>query len=99
MFDRTKFVPVGLFEESPYKEFSIQLEAGDKLFLYTDGVSEAENVNNVLFGEDSLMKILNENRTGSPRELVQRMEEAVSLHVAGYIQSDDITMMTIAYNE
>lgn len=99
LFEKTKFIPVGLFEEFEYGESSLQLNAGDKLFLYTDGVSEAENSGNVLFGEERILKILSGNKLASPRELVHLMELEVAAHVQGHFQSDDITMMTIAYNE
>ncbi|HEY5511117.1 MAG TPA: SpoIIE family protein phosphatase [Prolixibacteraceae bacterium] len=99
MFEKTKFIPVGLFEDFEYREFSLQLEDGDKIFLYTDGVSEAENVDNKLFGDDHLLNIVRQNSTASPRELIHKMEEEIAIHVNGFTQSDDITMMTIVYNE
>ncbi len=98
MFEKTKFIPVGLFEDFEYGELSLQLETGDKIFLYTDGVSEAENIENKLFGEDNLMEVICDNVSDSPRELIHKMEERLALHVDGYTQSDDITMMTIVYN-
>jgi sigma-B regulation protein RsbU (phosphoserine phosphatase) len=98
MFEKTKYIPVGLFEDFDYQELSLQLEDGDKIFLYTDGVSEAENADNKLFGEDTLMNIVCQNAKASPRLLIHRMEEEIAAHVNGYTQSDDITMMTIVYN-
>jgi len=98
MFEKTKYIPVGLFEDFEYGESSFQLEPEDKIFLYTDGVSEAENAENKLFGEDNLMKIIGENVNASPRDLIHKMEEGLSAHVKGHTQSDDITMMTIVYN-
>ena len=99
LFEKSKFIPVGLFEDFEYGASSLQLNAGDKLFLYTDGVSEAENSGNVLFGEERILKILSANKQASPRELVHLMEMEVAAHVQGHFQSDDITMMTIVYNE
>ena len=98
MFEKTKFIPAGLFEDFKYGESSIQLEPGDKLFLYTDGVSEAENSNGDLFGEQAIMKIINNNKAARPQELIDKMSAEISGHVNGYTQSDDITMMTIVYN-
>jgi sigma-B regulation protein RsbU (phosphoserine phosphatase) len=98
MFEKTSFIPAGLFEEFVYGESSIQFEPGDKIFLYTDGVSEAENSENKLFGDDNLLKILKENTNASPSDLIHKMEEGLATHVNGNIQSDDITMMTIVYN-
>ena len=98
MFDKTKFIPVGLFEDFDYGQSSIQLEPGDKIFLYTDGVSEAENSESELFGDGTIMDIIGRNVTAPPRELIHKMEEGISAHVNGFAQSDDITMMTIVYN-
>ena len=99
MFEKTKFIPVGLFEDFEYGELTLQLGHGDKIFLYTDGVNEAENADNKLFGDDNLMGIISGNVNASPRDLIHKMEEAVASHVDGYTQSDDITMMTIFFNE
>lgn len=98
MFEKTKYIPVGLFEDFEYKENSVQLEAGDKIFLYTDGVSEAENSEHKLFGDNTIMEIINLNMSATPHELIGKMEEEISAHVNGFTQSDDITMMTIVYN-
>lgn len=98
MFEKTKFIPVGLFEDFDYGESNLQFGQGDKIFLYTDGVSEAENAENKLFGDENLMGIIRENADSSPKELIKKMGEGVSLHVNGHTQSDDITMMTIVYN-
>jgi sigma-B regulation protein RsbU (phosphoserine phosphatase) len=98
MFEKTKFIPVGLFEDFEYGESSLQLEPGDKIFLYTDGVSEAENAESVLFGDENLMEIIRENVNASPRDLIHKMEEGLAQHVKGFTQSDDITMMTIVHN-
>ena len=98
MFEKTKFIPVGLFEDIEYGESSIRMETGDKIFLYTDGVSEAEDSENKLFGDDNLLEIIRQNVNASPRSLIQMMEEGLAAHVKGHTQSDDITMMTIVHN-
>lgn len=98
MFEKTKFIPVGLFEDFNYGESSLMLEPGDKIFLYTDGVSEAENSDNLLFGDQTIVDIINMNLNASPRELIGKMEESIAAHVKDFSQSDDITMMTIVYN-
>jgi sigma-B regulation protein RsbU (phosphoserine phosphatase) len=98
MFEKTSFIPVGLFEDFEYGESNLQFAPGDKIFLYTDGVSEAEDAENRLFGDERLMSIIWKNSDSSPRELIKKMEEGVALHVNGHTQSDDITMMTIVYN-
>ncbi len=98
MFERAKNIPVALFEEHKYEEFSLILKKGEKIFLYTDGVSEAENSKNELFGEAAIIEVIEANLHKTPKELIRLVEKKVSLHVDDYIQSDDITMMTIEYN-
>ena len=91
-------IPLGLMEEYPYTDLSITLDNGDKIFAYTDGVSEAENEAQQLFGEDIIVKVVSKNAKADPRMLIHEMEIAVESHVLGHVQSDDITMMTISYN-
>jgi len=97
-FNVTKAIPVGLFEDFGYTEESIFIEAGDQLFLYTDGLTEAEDINSNLFGDDHLLAVLQKNAVSSPKLLIKKTIEEVSRHVNGYIQSDDLTMMSIIYN-
>ncbi|MFA6335310.1 MAG: SpoIIE family protein phosphatase [Bacteroidales bacterium] len=98
MLEKPKFIPVGLFDNFEYGELSLTMEAGDKIFLYTDGVTKAENADKKLFGEDALIQIILAYAAASPRDLIQKMEECISAHVNGYTQPNDITMMTIVYN-
>ncbi len=93
-------IPLGLFDDFSYSESQIKLHSGDIIYAYTDGVNEAENESHDLFGEKQMISILEEaSLQANPRELVKRMEQALEEHVRGYPQSDDITMMTIMYNE
>ncbi|MDX9880991.1 MAG: SpoIIE family protein phosphatase [Prolixibacteraceae bacterium] len=97
-FKITKAIPVGLFDDFAYTEESIFVEAGDQVFLYTDGLTEAEDVNHRLFGEDRLLEVLRKNAVSSPKLLIGETIADVSRHVNGYVQSDDLTMMSIIYN-
>jgi phosphoserine phosphatase RsbU/P len=97
-FEVKPSIPLGLQEEFSYPEQEIQLRKGDKIFLYTDGISEAENASLELFGEKAIADLLSRNQTANPREMINHMESAIEEHVAGNMQSDDITMMTIQYN-
>jgi len=99
MFEKATCVPVGLFEEYVYGESALTINPGDKIFLYTDGVSEAENINHELFGEENLLQVLRRNTDVSPRTLIHQIEDQLAVHVNGYTQSDDITMMTIVFNK
>ncbi len=97
MFEAAKSIPLGLFEDFIYTEHAVQLNSGDKLFAYTDGVSEAENKREVLFGEERMLEIVDAGKHLDPKDLIKSMEEAIDNHVVDYPQSDDITMMAIRY--
>jgi len=96
-FNLTKAIPLGLFDSHGYVCERIQLERGDRIFLYTDGVTEAEDSDNKLFGDDSLLLAIREHPQASPRELIDYVNNAVAKHVNGNVQSDDLTMMCISY--
>jgi len=97
MFELAKTAPIGLFEDLFYTESRVSFSHGDKLFLYTDGVTEAENVEQTLYSTERLVSILKNKYEAKPDELVKSIEEDVSLHVNKHEQSDDITMMTIIF--
>lgn len=97
-FKITKAIPVGLFEDFAYVEEQIRIEPGDQIFLYTDGLTEAENVTNKLFGDDQLLEVIRKSPDLRPQMLIKETIKAVSLHVNGHVQSDDLTMMSIIYN-
>lgn len=88
---------VGIVDNFVYTDEEITLEKGGKLFLYTDGVTEAENASKELYGDDKLIKTLAVHATSDVREIV----EAVICSVAGHVQeaetSDDLTMLLIQY--
>lgn len=97
-FEAAKSIPLGLFEDFIYQDATLQLDPGDKIFAYTDGVSEAENKLNELFDEVRMLAILEKHGQASPRDLIRLMDAAIDLHVGEHPQSDDITMLTVAYN-
>ncbi len=100
LFESANAIPLGLFEDFSYPESQIKMQAGDVIFAYTDGVNEAENENMMLFGEKQMLRILEQSSVhAEPMELIKRMEQAIEEHVHGFPQSDDITMMTIKYND
>lgn len=92
------FVLAGM-EQMQYKEGSVQLEVGDRLFLYTDGVPEATNANNELYGSERLCHCLNRNKDTTPEVLLQRVKRDVDLFVGEVPQFDDITMLCLEYKE
>ena len=93
---RAGFVLAGM-EGIRYRKQELQLEKGDTLYLYTDGVTEAANIENALFGEERLQNVLNENRDGSPEELLKAVTASLQNFVGEAAQSDDITMLALQY--
>ena len=81
----------------PYSEDKIQLEAGDRIFLYTDGVPEAEAPDKELFENQRLEETLQKVADRSPEEINRTVIEAVRVFSGGEHQSDDITCLTLAY--
>ncbi len=86
---------VGLLPGAQYSVQETQMEPGDTLLAYTDGVTEARNPNGNLFGEKRLMALLTEEIYGSASALLDAIETAVSEHTAGADPSDDITMLAL----
>lgn len=89
---------IGAMEDVPYTEYELQLEPGDKLFLYTDGVPEASDTIGNMFGIDRMVRVLNEVSGASPKEILEHVREHVDMFVNGAEQFDDLTMMCIEYH-
>ena len=79
----------------PFKSESLQLNPGDALYLYTDGVTEAENKDHELFGESRLQAVLSAQKGAESREIIEAVSSAVKEFVDGAPQSDDITQLVI----
>lgn len=94
----TKDIPIGLFDDFQYQEREMVLKPKDKLYLYTDGVTEAENASETLYSEKKLINCLSIYLRSHPRELIQQVAMDVAVHVGDFPQSDDLTMLSIIYN-
>lgn len=88
---------LGIMDGLPYGTSTIQLDHGDSLFLFTDGVSEAENEAKELFGEERLIEILKSNPAASAEEFCKSMFAKVKEFAGNAEQSDDITMLAVNY--
>jgi sigma-B regulation protein RsbU (phosphoserine phosphatase) len=86
---------LGGMEGMPYKKNSLQMMPGDSIFLYTDGVTEAENVSHGLYGEDRLQKCLEMMYTAEPQLVLDRVSWDMKQHVKDAEQFDDITMLCL----
>jgi phosphoserine phosphatase RsbU/P len=91
-------MPAGLFESFEYKGQQMIIEKGTTLFMYTDGLTEAENAAKELYGDDRLQRIVNEGNYLVAYQLTDAVVEDVRQFVNGSEQSDDLTVLTIKYS-
>ncbi|MBP3815496.1 MAG: serine/threonine-protein phosphatase [Firmicutes bacterium] len=89
---------VGAMEGIPYKEYEVELTPGAKIFLYTDGVPEATNKDNELFGTDRMIEALHTLVDESPEKVLEGIHRAVDDFVGDAPQFDDLTMLCLQYN-
>jgi phosphoserine phosphatase RsbU/P len=88
---------LGLMEEMKYRSKTIKLNPGDTLFLFTDGVTEAFNIEDNLYSDARLERMLGEFRALEVTDLVKEVIKDVHEYSTGVQQSDDITVMAIKY--
>lgn len=93
---RAAFVLAGM-EDMRYRAGSMMLEPGDKVFQYTDGVTEATNIHNELYGMSRLGTILNKVKDGNPHQILPAVKADVDAFVGEAPQFDDITMLCLEY--
>ena len=89
--------PVGLFPMSPFGQEQVLLKPGDKLVIYTDGVSEAENHGAQQFGEERLIELVKGYARASAAEIHKAIIDAVAQFTAGAPQNDDVTLVVLEY--
>ena len=94
--EKPNFV-IGGMEGMKYKEYEIALNPGDKIFLYTDGVAEATDSDNNLFGIDRTIDALKENTSADSKEVLGNVRAAVDRFVGEAEQFDDLTMLCLEY--
>ena len=93
---RAGFVLAGM-EGMKYRAGSTRLEPGDKIFQYTDGVTEATNLQNELYGMNRLGAILNKVKGGTPNDILPAIKKDIDEFVGDADQFDDITMLCLEY--
>jgi|GEM_PF-2782655 len=89
--------PIGSFNDALFKTKSTQLKRGDTLLMYTDGITEAEDVEERLFGEKRLMQFCKDNRDVPPEHFPLRLQLAVEDFAGEAGQYDDITIVEVTY--
>ena len=87
---------LGVSKKIKFTEVSVKLEHQDSLFLYTDGVTEAKDIKDSLFGEERLINFV-AKQENNPRTLLNNTLEELKSYAGKAPQSDDITMVMIKY--
>ncbi len=99
MIDVLPNLPIGVLSGFEYTKQCIQMHYGETLFLYTDGLTEAENGVHEQYGEQRMLDILSASAIRRPREIVEAMTAGVKAFVGDAPQSDDLTMLAIRYQQ
>ena len=89
---------VGMMEGIHYREYELQLEPESHIFVYSDGLAEANNSEEKLFGIDRTLVALNEVPDADAEETLNAVRRAVDTFVGDAAQFDDLTMMCIVYH-
>ena len=87
--------PIGLWPELEYEGEEIDSIANTPLFIYTDGLNEAENTRQEQFGDDHLLDVLRQQPFASAKQTVELMQQQVAIHADGAEPSDDLTLMCL----
>ena len=89
---------IGGMEGSTYTEYTLDLKPGDRVFVYTDGLAEAMNTEDEMFGTNRMIETLNRDKNAEPEEVLENMRSAVRDFVEDAEQFDDLTMLCMEYN-
>jgi serine phosphatase RsbU (regulator of sigma subunit) len=90
-------LPLGLFTDFPYEGQQTTISKNTMLYLFTDGVNEAENKDMEQYSDERLVAFLKSKSDSEPKDIIDSTLIAVQRHAAGANQSDDITVMCIKY--
>ena len=88
---------VAVMEGIKFREHEFHLDPGDTIFVYTDGVAEATNSSDELFGTDRMLDALNKDPDAMPEQLLENVNDGINEFVQGAEQFDDITMLSLKY--
>ena len=89
---------VATMEGMRFREHDFEIFPGDSIFVYTDGVPEATDANNVLFGNERMLEALNQQPDAEPETILRNVKTAVDAFVGSAPQFDDLTMLGFRYN-
>ena len=89
--------PLGFIPDAKHVSYELQLQPGDRIFLYTDGVNESKRSDGTRFEFERLLKVLNSNKEASDKELVANVKAAVNEFAGDEPQFDDMTMLSFTF--
>jgi len=95
-------IPIGVMPDWKFNSQETHIDTGTTIFLYTDGITEAEDTNHQLFGEDRMIQVARNQLADSvhqPQILIEKMQDEVHSFVGSADQSDDLTMLAIQYTK
>jgi len=88
---------VAALPKMKYSDYQIQMEPGDAIFVYTDGVPEASNEKGGIYGMERMEETLNRLAGENPKDILKGIREDVDQFVKGANQFDDLTMLCLEY--
>ncbi len=88
---------IGWFPANPLSEVQLQLEPGDVIVYYTDGLTDAENPNGENYGEARLCRVVEEAGTGTASDILKHILQSIDTFAQGIIPFDDLTLMVVRY--
>ncbi len=90
-------LPLAIMERTEFKDREFKLNPGDRIFVYTDGVPEATNQKDELFGTDRMLASLNQHSEASLQDVLPQLQDDIDIFAEGAMQFDDITMLVFDY--
>ncbi len=91
-------LPLGVMESVAYDQGQVRVSKGDRFIVYTDGVIETSNSNGDFFGQEQLLKVLQDGQNDSLIELKVRIIKALQQHANDDLSHDDVTFMAVEVN-
>jgi sigma-B regulation protein RsbU (phosphoserine phosphatase) len=91
--------PLGIIPNFNFEQETVQINPGDLLIIYSDGITDAMNKDQVLFGEERFKQVIETNKNVASKELMDRIHDAIYNFIGTTPQMDDITLVIVKRNE
>ena len=88
---------IGIMDGESFEQGSVTLEPGDKILLYTDGITEARGPDRELYGPERLLQLVSENGSLEPRALIDMIREEVGIFTLRGMPDDDRALFCVEY--